>query len=210
MKEEDETTRGRREFLRSTAGALGLGWVGLNWPAIAAASHHAYALAAASSSQFSFLSQDEARDIVAIAAQIVPSGATPGATEAGVVHFIDQVHVGLFKARAAEFRAGLEEFSNAFKAAHPGAGQFADLAPEAQVEYLRSIEATPFFALMRSCTLMGLLSSPIYGGNRDSAGWKLVGFDDGHVWAPPFGYYDRDYPGFVPYSINKKTTEPAT
>jgi hypothetical protein len=22
---------------------------------------------------------------------------------------------------------------------------------------------------------------------------------DRHVWAPPFGYYDQDYPGFTPY-----------
>jgi hypothetical protein len=30
------------------------------------------------------------------------------------------------------------------------------------------------------------------------AGWKLVGFTDMHAFVPPFGHYDRDYPGFVP------------
>jgi hypothetical protein len=29
---------------------------------------------------------------------------------------------------------------------------------------------------------------------------KLIGFDDTHIYAPPFGYYDRDYAGFVPYT----------
>jgi hypothetical protein len=28
-------------------------------------------------------------------------------------------------------------------------------------------------------------------------GWKLIGFEDRHVFEPPFGYYDRDYPGFL-------------
>jgi hypothetical protein len=42
-----------------------------------------------------------------------------------------------------------------------------------------------------------MFSLPAYGGNRDAAGWKLIGFEDQHVFHPPFGYYDRDYPGFV-------------
>lgn len=210
MNDEEESLAGRREFLRTSAGILGLGWVGLNWPAIVTASSHAHAEAAAGSRQFVFLTNSEARDVEAIAAQIIPSGATPGAAEAGVVHFIDQVHRGLFQARAAKFRAGLEDFTRTFKAAHPDVGQFADLPPEAQESYLRSIESTPFFELIRGCTVMGLLASPIYGGNRDGMGWKLVGFDDRHVWAPPFGAYDRDYPGFVPYGEASKDPEPAT
>ena len=42
-----------------------------------------------------------------------------------------------------------------------------------------------------------MFSLPEYGGNRDGVGWKLLGFEDQHVFQPPFGYYDRDYPGFV-------------
>ncbi len=38
---------------------------------------------------------------------------------------------------------------------------------------------------------------PSYGSNRDSIGWRLIGFDDAHAFTPPFGYYDRDYPGFL-------------
>jgi hypothetical protein len=26
-------------------------------------------------------------------------------------------------------------------------------------------------------------------------GWKLLGFDHRHVWAPPFGYYDAQAGG---------------
>jgi hypothetical protein len=28
-------------------------------------------------------------------------------------------------------------------------------------------------------------------------GWALVGFEDRHSFQSPFGYYDKDYPGFA-------------
>jgi hypothetical protein len=43
-----------------------------------------------------------------------------------------------------------------------------------------------------------MFTLPTYGGNRDGVGWKLIGFEDRHTFQPPFGYYDRDYPGFAP------------
>jgi hypothetical protein len=33
----------------------------------------------------------------------------------------------------------------------------------------------------------------------------MMGFAEQHAFAPPFGYYDREYTGFVPYSSS--TTE---
>ena len=36
-----------------------------------------------------------------------------------------------------------------------------------------------------------------YVKSQAGVGWKLIGFEDRHVFQPPFGYYDRDYPGFV-------------
>jgi hypothetical protein len=35
-----------------------------------------------------------------------------------------------------------------------------------------------------------MFAMPVRGGNRDKAGWALIGFVDRHVWQPPFGYYD--------------------
>ena len=54
--------------------------------------------------------------------------------------------------------------------------------------------------------LLGLLALPKYGGNKDNAGWALIGVEDNHYWEPPFGYYDRDYPGFEPYPGTKPYT----
>jgi hypothetical protein len=44
--------------------------------------------------------------------------------------------------------------------------------------------------MIRLHTLMGFLSHPQYGGNREQMAWKLVGFEDAFVFQPPFGYYD--------------------
>ena len=63
---------------------------------------------------------------------------------------------------------------------------FAELAPERQDEFLSGLErgeieltgvkAKSFFELLLQNTLEGFFSDPIYGGNRDMVGWKLIGF----------------------------------
>lgn len=47
-------------------------------------------------------------------------------------------------------------------------------------------------------TVLGLFASPDYGGNRDGLGWRLINLEDTHAYQPPFGWYDRDYPGYSP------------
>jgi gluconate 2-dehydrogenase gamma chain len=49
-----------------------------------------------------------------------------------------------------------------------------------------SVSATAFFAMLQDNAIEGFFCDPIYGGNRDMVGWKLVGF--------PGARYDyRDY-----------------
>jgi gluconate 2-dehydrogenase gamma chain len=197
----DTPSRSRRSFLVSTGGIAGATWLTLNWPDIAAAAHHAEAAAAPGApTAFKFLTPVEATQVEAVAAQIIPSGATAGAREARVVHFIDYALTAVFGGMAPGFREQLTQFQSAFEAQHPGAGGFATASPAQQLAYTKSIELTPFFAQMRFLTVLGFLTSPKYGGNADGLGWKAIGFEDQHVFEPPFGYYDRDYPGFVPYA----------
>jgi Gluconate 2-dehydrogenase subunit 3 len=205
---ENDTTR--RQFLRGVGGSLGAAWLAAHWPAIAAAAGHAQEHAAtpagdAGDDALRVLTTAQARDVEAIAAQIVPGGDTPGAREAGVVYFVDHVHAGAFKSQAGDFLADLESFRTAFALAHPGTGSFADLPPASQLEYLRSVENTRFFGAMRFLTVLGLLALPSYGGNRGKSGWKLVGFVDQHAWQPPFGHYDAGYQGFVPYAAEDRS-----
>jgi gluconate 2-dehydrogenase gamma chain len=189
----------RRRLLLGAAAALGAA-TGLPWTALAAAAQHAHAaVSSPPPAGFEFLGADEARTVAAIADCIVPGGATPGASDAGVVYFVDHVHRHGSADRAAAFRAALAAFSAGHAGVHPGSAGFADQDLPARTAYLRQVDTTPFFATMRLLTLAGLLSLPQYGGNRDKLGWRLVGFVDQHAWEPPFGHYDRDYAGFVPY-----------
>ena len=191
---------GRRSFLASATGALAA-LAALDWSEVARAAEHAHAVAAdpGSSAGFTTLTAAQAACVAAIAARIVPTDDAPGATEAGVVYFIDRGLGSFLSADRGNFLTGLAEFDASVAAAHPDARGFAALPAAMQDEVLKSVETTAFFGTLRLWTLFGLLASPAYGGNRDGVGWKLTGFEDAHRFEPPFGYYDRDYAGFVPY-----------
>ena len=190
----------RRRFMQASGSTIGAAWLAAHWPQLASAAQHAHAAASGETCPgFKLLTREQARDVEAIAAQIVPSGHTPGAREAGVVYFVDQVHTGLYAARAEEFLVDLAAFQAAVAQSHPGTAQLADLPAPEQLAYLKTVDTTPFFTRMRFLTVLGLLALPSYGGNSNKLGWQLVGFVDQHAWQPPFGYYDRDYAGFEPY-----------
>jgi gluconate 2-dehydrogenase gamma chain len=45
--------------------------------------------------------------------------------------------------------------------------------------------AQAFFETLRTHTMEGMLADPIYGGNKDFAGWRLVGFPGGQPLFTP-------------------------
>jgi gluconate 2-dehydrogenase gamma chain len=186
----DHAEHSRRFFLQSVAGTLGLSGLALSWSDVVGA--------ASVDSSVSFLTPAERADVEAISAQIIPSDGTPGAREAGAVVFIDRALATFFSSVANDFRAGLAAFHSACHARHPDCESFAALSSGQQIQFLHEVESTPFFVRVRLLTVLGTFASPAYGGNRDGVGWKLIGFEDRHVFEPPFGYYDRDYPGFEP------------
>jgi gluconate 2-dehydrogenase gamma chain len=202
---EDPEGTSRRSFLLSAGSLFTAAWLGTQWAAITAAAHHAADMAAADVASapqwkgFQFLSESESKDVDAIAGQIVPSGATPGAREAHAVYFIDRAMATFFAAWSGEFRAGLAEFQSQFHALHPDATSFAAAGPATQISFLRTVDRTSFFETARMLTVLGMFSSPKYGGNTEGLGWKMMGFEDRHAFTPPFGYYDANYTGFVPY-----------
>lgn len=188
----------RRDFLRWVGGTAGAAWLASQWPSIAAAQAHAHGSAAAplAPDRLEFLTPAEAADVDAIAAEIVPTDDTPGAREAGVVWFVDRSLRTWAAPGAPQFRRGLHGFQSAFAAAHAGR-TFATATAAERHAWLKSVERGEFFGQVRLATLLGMFANPSYGGNRDGVGWRLIGFEDAHGFAPPFGWYDRDYPGFV-------------
>lgn len=198
----DHQGHSRRSALRQLVAAMGA--VTLDWTAIAQAGHDAHAAAQTPANlSYTLFAAADVADLEALTSQIVPSDESPGAREAGVTYFIDRALGSFFAHWREGFTRGLGEFQGACRAFDPGAASFAALASARQIEFLRTVDRTAFFDQARLLTLCGMFSSPTYGGNRNGLGWKLIGFEDQHVFEPPFGYYDRDYKGFVPAPVKQ-------
>jgi gluconate 2-dehydrogenase gamma chain len=158
---------------------------------VAAAQQHAQeAVQSVTPPPFQTLDAAMAAEIDAITSQIVPSTDGPGAHEAGVIYFIDRA-LATFDAHLREsYREGLAGVQQKRKEMFPASASIAALTGAQQIQLMHAIEKTGFFELLRTHTLYGFLGNPSYGGNRDRVGWKLIGFEDRHVFQPPFGYYD--------------------
>lgn len=163
-------------------------WLAAAWPEILSASDHARHAAASAPDTFEFFTPAQAAEVEAIAAQIIPTDQTPGAREAGAVHFIDRALATFDAGKRALYQSGLEDLRQRCAAKAPS---FSALASGDQIEILKAIEQTEFFEAVRLHTLIGFFANEEYGGNRNHAGWKLIGFEDEHSFEPPFGYYDR-------------------
>ena len=181
----------RREFVETSGALVGGAWLALHLPAVEAAAAHARR-ALARGAPFETLTPEEAKELEAVAAQIFPADETPGAREAGVIYFIDRA-LGTFSApMLPPIRGGLPDLLKAAQAKNSAVRGFAELSFEQQTEVLRGMEQTPFFGAVRFLTVAGMFGDPAYGGNKDRAGWRLIGFDGGHAHQPPFGYYDAN------------------
>lgn len=168
---------------------MGITLAGINLPVLLSIGTAA-AKARDQAEAFHILGAQEAADLEAIAAQIIPTDDTPGAQEAGVIYFIDGAMAGMFAHALPGLREGLAELNSKI----PGDDQsFARLASAEQMTLLKQEESSGFFGLVRFLTLAGMFSLPEYGGNRDHIGWKMIGFDHRHAWSAPFGYYDAHY-----------------
>jgi gluconate 2-dehydrogenase gamma chain len=199
----------RRQFLTAVGNLASAGWIAMNWPQIAfaaeAAGHNMAGMDMSSGhTTLTTLTAAEAAEVEAIANQVVPGGGDkPGARDARVIYFIDNALGSFFAAQMPAFRKGLVEFQAAYGKHFGTTKPFSAASDVAQIAWLHEVDKTPFFAAVRRLTILGLVALPKYGGNHDNLGWKLLGVEDNHVWAPPFGYYDQDYAGFEPYPGTK-------
>ena len=153
---------------------------------------HAARLAAAQKLPFRSLSAADAAEIEALTAQIIPSTGSPGAREAGVIYFIDNALSSFDKDKRDLYRTGLAAAQQKRRELFNGSQSIAALTGDQQISLLAAMEKTPFFEALRTHTVMGFLANLEYGGNRDQLGWKHIGFENSHHFAPPFGYYDRE------------------
>lgn len=171
----------RREFLGRGALCGGTFWLLWSLPRPLASR------AARQSTDRLVLSESEWELVEAMTGRIIPTDQDPGAVEAGCVNFID-------KALAYE-EAGLQNLYHAALRAIDDAaqarfgGRFAALRAERQDQVLIDLESgqlpewpsaqtssQDFFHIVCTHTIIGFLADPSYGGNRDYAGWRVIGY----------------------------------
>jgi gluconate 2-dehydrogenase gamma chain len=105
------------------------------------------------------------------------------------------------------FDIGLRELQNHSNAVHKK--NFADLSGEEQDKILKDFEENKvnlttispsgFFQMLRSATLEGVYSDPLYGGNRNMDGWKLRNYPGSQM-----AYTDiieKDFQKIAPQSL---------
>lgn len=199
----------RRAFLVRSGIGMGGALLASMAPEVLCAAHLYARDAAETGEAFRFLTAEEAADVKAFAAQVVPKDETPGAAEANVVHFIDRVLVDFEPGVQPEFRKAIGELNRLSQTATGQSLRFAALASAQQMHVMGELEKLPnaprpdmlgsfygigsnSFDVLRSLVLAGFLSDPDLGGNKDSIGWKLIEFDGSPVHEPPFGYYDAE------------------
>jgi gluconate 2-dehydrogenase gamma chain len=205
----------RRNFLIRFGGAVGAAFVQANWPGILAAAQHAHQAAKSSQAQkFHVLTAEQAKEVDAIAARIIPTDEHPGAREAGVVYFIDMALQTFASDTKPAYEKGLIEVNELVVKTFPGVARFSAARPEQQDQILTELSAQQereqkrlgrppsaapdFFQTITFHTIFGYLVAPEGGGNRDYVGWKAIGRDPAQSFEPPFGFYDKDYPGWQP------------
>ena len=147
-----------------------------------------------------FFTAAEARVVTAACERIFPADdKTPGATDAGVVVYIDRQLAGPYGRDAYRYTKGpfvesIREHGyqrqptprDVYRAGIRALGDFTSLGVGDQIAKLTEIESTDFFSLLRAHTIEGMFSDPVHGGNANLVGWRMIGFP-----GPQMGYRDE-------------------
>ena len=133
-----------------------------------------------------FFNHADAATIAAFTERIMPSAPDkPGAREADVLNYIDLALAGAYSELQDFYRRGLASLDSYCRSMYKES--FVHLAPDKQDEVITALEADKatgftfptareFFSILRTHTMEGMFADPLYGGNRDFVGWRLVGF----------------------------------
>lgn len=155
--------------------------------------------------RYAFLSDRDVAFLRAAADRLIPADDYPSASQAGVVAYIDGQLAGVYGRGermylAPPHRAGTPEQGYQLGlspaalyrqsldalASHPLGRSFPSQPAAQQDAFLRELEAgewmlgdvpsAVFFETLLANVIEGYFADPLYGGNRDMAGWRMVGF----------------------------------
>lgn len=195
MSKHDEA---RRAFLKGAAvGAGAIAGTGLISEALAKP-HEKHKTAAAETADAqphthqggeghgAFFNDEDAATVAAFTERLMPGApGMAGARDAGVLNYIDLALAGPYADEQYFYRTGLIQLDTHCTQAY--GKPFRSLTAAQQDETIAALEqgkatafvwptAQAFFSALHKHTMEGMFSDPIYGGNKDFAGWRLVGF----------------------------------
>jgi len=186
----------RRDFVSTSGSMLGGAWL-LRFAPLIAATQACAREAMEEALPFTVFTEREGADFEAFSARIVPTDETPGAREAGSVYFADRALGDFMSELLPIVRGGLEAMNGRVASTFDDATAFADLTEAQQDQIIGAVEQDDpnFFFFAKTLVMLGLVTNPEYGGNRNKVGWQVLGYEDTYAYSPPFGYYDRNEHG---------------
>ena len=132
------------------------------------------------------LTEPQRTTLRALIDRLIPADDFPGGWDAGVGDYLDRQFAGDLSDVVDLYRSGLDALD---VEARTAAGvSFAALAPDAQDELLRRVEAgevaadwsvdpAEFFRAATEHAAEGFYGDPGNGGNRDGVSWRMIGFE---------------------------------
>lgn len=203
MKNENES---RRAFLKGAAVGASAGAVAAFVPTASAQSGDAAQATTeplpAGVRHGAFFNHEQAAAIAAFAERLMPGAPDkPGAGDADVLNYIDLALAGAYADQQELYRHGLAALDEYCRSNHDAS--FASLDPAQQDATIAAMEADTaegfqwpaaraFFETLRTHTMEGMFADPVYGGNKDFAGWRLIGFPGGQIAFTPAEVRSRE------------------
>ena len=138
---------------------------------------------------YRFFTPAEASCVIALADQIIPEDEHGGgATEAGVIHYIDRQLVAVFDYDQVVYQRGIDALQQS--CLQLGSATFEELDPEQRLEiclrmeqgtlpteFWTGVDQQQFFNLVINHTMQGFYGAPRHGGNRDYMSYRMMGLD---------------------------------
>ena len=127
----------------------------------------------------------QARTAAAIFERLFPADENgPGATEIGVVTYVDLALAGTYRDKTEAYKLGLGALDRIARQRYHAS--FADCSAEQQDMLIGELEngtlpdfhvpnQQEFFGMLRNHLQEGLFADPVHGGNRNKLGWKFLG-----------------------------------
>jgi len=136
-----------------------------------------------------FFTDEEARCVIALAEQAIPEDEHGGgATEAGVIHYIDRQLVAVFTYEQAIYQQGIAALQATCMELHGKRFENLDFQTQYLIcsemwedrmdrEHWGELLPSRFFKLLVRHSMQGFYGAPRHGGNRNYMSYQMMGLD---------------------------------